>query len=163
MKKHDIIAKQLFLDGYNCAQAVFMAFSDVTGMTPEASAAISSSFGGGIGRLREVCGAVSGMVMAAGALYGGDCRNDEEKIAHYARVRGLVEKFKSVTGHYICRDLLALPEGEVGGDPEKRTAEYYKKRPCAELVRIAAEILDEYMEENPPKVLADTEITGEKE
>ena len=149
--KHDIIAKELFLNGYNCAQSVFMAFSDLTGMTREASAAISSSFGGGFGRLREVCGAVSGMVMAAGVLYGGDCRADEEKIAHYERVRYLIGKFKEATGHYICRDLLALPEGEIGGDPEKRTAEYYKKRPCGDLVFIAAQILDEYIEENPPK------------
>lgn len=162
--KHDIIAKDLFLDGYNCAQSVYIAFSDVTGMTREASAAISSSFGGGIGRLREVCGAVSGMVMVAGVLYGGDCRDGKEKAAHYERVRDLVGRFKERNGHYICRELLSLPEGTAGGDPEKRTAEYYKKRPCAELVRMAAEILDEYIDENPPKVLAtNASNIGEKE
>lgn len=149
MKDHGIIAKELFLDGYNCAQAVYMAFSDVTGMDEELSAAISSSFGGGFGRLREVCGAVSGMVMAAGVLYGGDSKDNARKDIHYERVRLLIKKFKDRTGHYICRDLLALPEGEVGGAPETRTEEYYKKRPCADLVQIAANILDEYIKENP--------------
>ncbi len=148
---HGIKAKALFESGYNCAQAVFIAFSDMTGISDADSAVLSSGFGGGIGRLREVCGAVSGMIMAANVLYGGECRDDMEKMTHYERVRCLAERFKEKNGTYICRELLALPEGEIGGTPEKRTPEYYKKRPCGELVKSAAEMLDEYIAEYPPQ------------
>ncbi len=151
MTDHKNKAKSLFLDGYNCAQAVFVAFSDVTGVDEKTATALSSSFGGGMGRMREVCGAVSGMFMAAGALYGADTLDQTKKAEHYARIRELADAFRAQTGTIICRELLELPEGERGGDPAVRTKEYYAKRPCAELVYIAAEILENYIENNPPK------------
>lgn len=148
MTIHEKKARELFENGYNCAQAVFTAFSDVTGIDEETSKALSSSFGGGMGRMREVCGAVSGMLMAAGMLYGGDCNANSNggaaKSEHYARVRLFMERFKDENGSYICRELLELPVGQVGGEPEQRTKEYYQRRPCSELVGCAARILDEY-------------------
>lgn len=149
MTKHEKAAKELFLNGYNCAQAVFVAFCDETGIDPETATAVSSSFGGGMGRLREVCGAVSGMFMAAGAVYGKNSLSPEGKKEHYERIRQLAEEFCNINGTIICRELLGLPHGESGGDPAARTKEYYEKRPCAELVADAARILDEYMELYP--------------
>ncbi len=146
MANHDALAKELFLNGYNCAQAVFVAFCDETGIAPETAKRISSSFGGGMGRLREVCGAVSGMFMAAGALYGENSLDPEGKKEHYERIRHLAEGFRRINGSIICRELLGLAPGESGGDPAARTREYYEKRPCAELVADAARLLDEYLE-----------------
>lgn len=147
---HAELAKALFEQGHNCAQAVFLAFSDLTGLDRSAAMKLSSSFGGGMGRLREVCGAVSGMFMAAGLLYGSDSTDSqEEKAAHYARIRELAAAFRERNGSYICRELLDRPDAVVGGDPEPRTAAYYTKRPCAQLCYDAAEILDLYIEKNP--------------
>ena len=128
--KHDIIAKELFLNGYNCAQSVFMAFSDLTGLTREASAAISSSFGGGFGRLREVCGAVCGMTMALGLAEGNT--DTAGKLAHYEKVRALMGEFSNRHGGYVCRDLIA-------------TGDHHN---CAEFVYSAAEILENYLAES---------------
>lgn len=151
MTVHEQKARELFLGGYNCAQAVFAAFSDLTGLDERTALAVSSSFGGGMGRMRETCGAVSGMLMALGALRGGDCNahanGGADKSAHYARVRSLVGKFKDENGAYICRELLGLPAGASGGEPERRSPEYYRRRPCVELVGCAARILDEYLAE----------------
>lgn len=140
-------AAKLFADGYNCAQAVAVAFSDVTGLSPELSARITSSFGGGMGRLGEVCGALSGMLAVAGVLYGGDGKvSDEKKKEHYATVRELAEQFRAQTGSLLCRELLKnMPEGPVA--PE--LAQILQKRPCARLVVIAVQILEEYMQTHP--------------
>lgn len=151
MTKHETLAKELFLNGYNCAQAVFVAFSDVTGIDPEAAMAVSSSFGGGMGRMREVCGAVTGMFMAAGAVYGKNSIVPEGKKEHYERIRFLADEFRRINESIICRELLGLSPRESGGDPAERTAEYYQNRPCAELVADAARLLDEYMENFPVK------------
>ena len=149
MTVHEQKARELFLDGYNCAQAVFAAFTDLTGLDEATSLAVSSSFGGGMGRMREICGAVSGMLMAVGMICGGDCNahanGGADKSAHYARVRSLVEKFKEENGSFVCRELLELPAGASGGEPERRSPEYYRRRPCVELVGCAARILDEYL------------------
>ena len=135
---------QLFLDGYNCAQAIAVAFCDVTGLTPEFSAKIISSFGGGMGRMREVCGAVSGMLMVAGYLYGYNDPTDEQaKKAHYALVQELAGKFREQAGSIICREILKNPPSDP--NPTPRTEEFYRKRPCARLVVLAAQILDEYI------------------
>lgn len=143
-------AMALFEEGYNCAQAVFLAFSDLHGMDERMAAALSSSFGGGMGRLREVCGAVSGMFMTIGILYGyEDPKAREEKTAHYARVQELAAAFQEKNGSIICRELLGLSAGKDDPTPETRTAEYYKKRPCKELVGDAAEIVERYIEEHP--------------
>ncbi len=146
---HTISAAQLFLDGYNCAQAITVAFSDVTGLDKDFSARMASSFGGGIGRLREVCGAVSGMVTVVGILYGYDSKSDDEsKKAHYTLVQELVGKFREEIGSIICRDILKNPPSDP--NPTPRTAEFYKQRPCAHMVMTAARILDAYILAHPP-------------
>lgn len=145
MKNYREIAEKYFTDGYNCAQAVFLAFSDELGVDTDTAAAISAPFGGGMGRLREVCGAVSGMFMALGCLYGKYSPDDAEaKKQQYADVQVLAHKFEEINGSIICRELLGL-EGKSVPTPEKRTSEYYKKRPCKDMVGDAAEIFAEYL------------------
>lgn len=142
-------AEQLFTQGYNCAQAVFGAFAEDVGLPVSTAMKLSSSFGGGMGRLREVCGAVSGMFMAAGLLYGYDGPEEGEiKKEHYALIRGLAETFRKAHGSIVCREILGK-RAEVGGTPEKRTDDYYASRPCVRCVRDAAEILEKYMLEHP--------------
>lgn len=138
-------AQGYFKQGFNCAQSVVMAFRDLTGLSESESARLASSFGGGLGRMREVCGAVSGMAIVAGILYG----YDDPKVigasaAHYARVQELANAFRARNGSIVCRELLG-GAAATNPTPEARTTEYYKKRPCAELVGDAAEILDEYI------------------
>ena len=147
---HSTYAAELFLQGYNCAQAVMVAFSDVTGLDEKFSAKLISSFGGGMGRMREVCGAVSGMLAVAGFLYGYDDPNDDAaKKAHYALVQELAGKFREQAGSIICRELLKNPPSDPA--PTPRTAEFYKERPCARFVYLAAQILDDYIKEHPVK------------
>ena len=146
---HSLQAAELFLSGCNCAQAVLVAFSDLTGLDTDTAKKISCGFGGGIGRLREVCGAVSGMVMAVGLLYGytDPGKNDASKKAHYALVQELAGKFREENGSIICRELLDNPPSDP--NPSPRTEEYYKTRPCTRMVMTAARILDEYIAEHP--------------
>ena len=145
---HSIYAAELFLKGYNCAQAVAVAFCDVTGLDETMTAKIVSSFGGGLGRLREVCGAVSGMAAVAGVLYGyEDPQDDAAKAAHYNLVQSLAEKFREQAGSIICREILKNPPSDP--NPTPRTEEFYKQRPCARLVVLAAQILDEYIADHP--------------
>ena len=139
-------AMALFQEGYNCSQSVFLAFEDCYDMDHQAALRLSSSFGGGMGRLREVCGAVSGMFMVAGLLYGYTSPTDnEKKKAHYALIQAMAQKFKDKTGSIICRELLGGPDNSP--NPTLRTAEFYKKRPCSELVRICADIVDQVIAE----------------
>ena len=145
--KHSERAAELFVGGYNCAQAVAAAFSDVTGIDEAASAKLASPFGGGMGRMREVCGAVSGMLMVYGQLYGYDHPDPEAQKKCYATVQELAEKFRQQAGSIICRELLANPPSDPA--PTPRTAEFYKQRPCVRMVVLAAEILDEYIKNNP--------------
>lgn len=145
-------AHALFLKGYNCAQSVVCSFCDVLEMDIDDAARLASGFGGGMGRLREVCGAVSGMVLVINLLYGEDCEKDyNKKKEHYARVQALAGAYREKTGSIVCRELLGL--GKKGADspvPEQRTAEYYKKRPCPQLCALAADILAQYLQDNPP-------------
>lgn len=146
---HGTKAAELFLNGYNCAQAIAVAFSDITGLDNHFSARMASSFGGGMGRMREVCGAVSGMLMVAGLLYGYDTPGDDvNKKAHYTLVQELAGKFREQTGSIICREILKNPPSDPA--PSPRTAEYYAQRPCARMVFTAAQILDEYITNHPP-------------
>ena len=139
-------AKELFKEGYNCAQAVFVAFEDVIGIDRSTALKLSSSFGGGMGRMREICGAVSGMFMVLGCLYGyDDAKAVEEKKEHYVLIREAAAKFKEENGSIICREI--LEEATPGGAPEERTEEYYKKRPCVEYVGRCAAIVEEYLKE----------------
>ncbi len=148
---HTEKAVTLFTQGYNCAQSVFVAFSDVTGMDEELAKRLSSSFGGGMGRMREVCGTCSAMFMIAGILYGEGTETDHSiKTEHYKRIQYLSEEFRKKHETIICRDLLKGLAVTSTPTPEKRTEQYYKVRPCVKFVRTAAEILDRYLEENPP-------------
>ena len=149
MTNHAEIAKQLFLNDYNCAQAVFCAFSDVTGYDIDTSARMASSFGGGLGRLRETCGAVSAAALVLGIVRGyNDPSDHEAKKQHYMLVREFAEKFRKKNESIICRELLTLAgiNSESGGEPEQRSEEYYRKRPCPQLVYDAALILDEMIQ-----------------
>ena len=139
-------AKAYFEQGYNCAQSVLLSFSDITGLDEKTSAMLSSGFGGGMGRMREVCGAVSGLFMAASLICGySDPSDFEGKKQTYAMIQQLAQGFREQNGSIICRELLGLSKPEGTHIPEQRTAEYYKKRPCGELVKSAAEILEAYL------------------
>ena len=138
---HSVLSKEMFCKGYNCAQAVVTAFHEELGMTESEAARLSSSFGGGMGRMRETCGAVSGMLLVAGLLWGyGTPGDDEAKAAHYRLVQEMAAKFRERTGSLICRELLGNPPSDP--NPTPRTADFYKTRPCAGFVALAAEILD---------------------
>lgn len=138
---HKQKAEMLFKQGYNCSQAVLLAFCDELNMDKETAARLASSFGGGIGRMREVCGAVSGMCMVAGLCKGySDPKDMEGKKRHYSLIQKMANEFKEKNSSIICRELLGLSAGADSPSPSPRTALYYKKRPCAELVGIAAEI-----------------------
>ena len=132
------IAKELFLSGSNCSQAVFCVFAGDYGLDAEVARKVSCALGGGVGRMREVCGAVGGAALVFGLEYG------EDKMRTYAQVQEFCAAFKRETGSIICRELLegAHVVAETGGAPEARSESYYRKRPCAELVEIAAGILE---------------------
>lgn len=148
-KTHSEKAMDLFKEGYNCSQSVFLAFCDEYDMDFNTALKISSSFGAGMGRLREVCGAVTGMFMVAGILYGyTDPNNHVEKSNHYQRIQELAKAFEENNRSIICRDLLGVGNEKASHVPDVRTAEYYKKRPCAELVGMAADIMEKYIEDN---------------
>lgn len=156
-------AKELFLEGYNCSQAVFVAYADRYGLDKELALKLSASFGGGMGRMREVCGAVSAMLMVAGMETGQiKPRDSEAKKANYDMVQKLARRYKEEYGSIICKELLGLvpmPGRETKGDaereltaaeftdtrPAERTEEYYKKRPCLEQIQKACDILDEIL------------------
>ena len=141
-------AYELFKSGYNCAQAVAVAFCDKTGLTESQAAKIASGFGGGMGRMREVCGAVSGMFMVMGLLYGyDDPKADTEKKELYTRIQNLAEEFKKDAGSIICREILKNPPSTPA--PSARTAEYYKNRPCARMVFTAATLMDQFIADHP--------------
>jgi len=127
-------AVEIFGTGACCSQAVFCAFAEELGMDMETAMKVSAGLGGGVGRQREVCGAVTGATLALGLKYGPD------KAAVYPHVQTLCERFKAECGSIVCRELLAGTGATTGGAPEARTEAYYKKRPCAELVRLAARI-----------------------
>ena len=147
MMDHADRAAALFLSGYNCAQSIAVAFSDVTGMDETTSARIVSGFGGGMGRLREVCGAVSGMITVASYLYGYAPPDPVAKKQCYTMVQELAEKFRMQNGSIVCREILKNPPSDP--NPTPRTEEYYQQRPCARMVMVAAQILDEYISQHP--------------
>lgn len=145
---HEEKARELFERGYNCAQSVAGAFAEDMGMDIDTAARLSSSFGGGLGRLREVCGCVSGMALAAGAMYGySDPKAVEEKAELYALIQEMAGKFREENGSIICRELLAGITDDTSPTPEPRTKQYYHHRPCAKFAASAAGILEKKMEE----------------
>ncbi len=142
-------AKELFKEGYNCSQSVVGAWADYYKVEPEMIMRIASSFGGGIGRMRETCGAVCGMFMLAGLECGStDPKDNAGKGANYKVVQALAAKFKECNRSINCGELLGLreiKEDKITHKPEERTEEYYKKRPCVEMVASAARIFGEYL------------------
>jgi C_GCAxxG_C_C family probable redox protein len=141
-------AKELFLEGYNCSQAVVCAFTDLTGLDISTSAKVASSFGGGLARLREVCGTVSGAAMVLGLIKGyDDVKDPSKKAEHYRFIRSFAETFANDNGSIICRELLKGVKTTPGGDPEPRTEEFYKRRPCPELVKYAADLVEKMLED----------------
>lgn len=146
MTDHGRLAEENFRRGCNCAQSVLLAFSDITGLEEETALRLSSSFGGGLGRLREVCGAVSGAAMVLGLVKGYSAPDDREaKKAHYRLIQDFADRFRQYNGSIICRELLQGVETVKGKEPEERTQAYYQKRPCPRLCRQAAQILDEML------------------
>lgn len=143
-------AVALFKEGYNCSQSVVAAFADKYGFTSEQALRMSASFGGGIGRMRETCGAACGLFMIAGLETGATEGNDREgKAANYALVQKLAEEFKKRNGALKCAELLGLtPTEPVVSTPEARTQQYYAKRPCVKMVEEAVRIWCDYLDGN---------------
>lgn len=142
------LAVSLFREGYNCSQSVVAAFADMYGFTREQALRMSASFGGGIGRMRQTCGAACGLFLVAGLETGcTEGSNREGKEANYKLVQQLAQEFKQRNGSLICAQLLGLDKSApTPATPEARTAEYYKKRPCVKMVEEAARIWVEYLE-----------------
>ena len=130
-------AEELFRSGCNCAQAVFGAFAEAYGLSPEVAAKVSCGLGGGVGRMRETCGAVTGAALVLGLKYGPD------KMQVYPHVQDFCAKFKATCGSLVCRELLEGTGATQGGAPEERTTAYYRKRPCVELVKLAVKLVEE--------------------
>ena len=147
MSKGDL-AKELFLNGHNCAQAVLCAYADELGLSQQQAIAMSACFGGGLGRQREVCGAVSAACMVLSLKHAPkDPKDQAAKAAFYARIQEFCKRFKEDNGSIICRELLSLPPGPSDPMPDPRTAHYYARRPCPDKVKSAADILEKYLEE----------------
>lgn len=140
-------ARELFMSGYNCAQSVVLAYVDLFDADYDLISKISASFGGGMGRMREVCGTCSGMFMIAGLAIPADNVDKEAKMKNYALVQELAEEFRRENGSIICRELLGLDHKKDDPRPEARTAEYYKKRPCPDLVHLSATIVGNKLKE----------------
>ncbi|MBQ2645588.1 C_GCAxxG_C_C family protein [bacterium] len=148
MSEYSEKAKELFKSGYNCSQSVLGVFCEQYGLDFETAMKISSSFGGGMGRMREVCGTVSGMFMAAGLAFSNGNNSASDKGDLYKKIQELAKKFKEKNGSIICRELLAGVESSSSPIPSDRTEQYYKKRPCVELVGDAVEIFEDFIKEN---------------
>ena len=146
-------AEQFFMEGYNCCQAVLLAFQDILPVDRSALLRVASGFGGGIARMREVCGTVSAMAMIAGFLSPAeDPSNLQQRRDNYALVQRFAQAFKEQKGSIVCREILGLRKPEPGAPmenpmPSARTPEYYKTRPCAATVGIAARIVADYIKD----------------
>ena len=146
---HEEKARALFAEGYNCSQAVVLAFAEEIGLPTDQLARMASSLGGGMGRLREVCGAVSGMFVVCGFLKGyDDPAATTEKAEHYARIQHLAAAFKQELGcdTIICRELLGEDGKDRSPNPSARTEAYYRRRPCGDMVGVAARVLENYLQ-----------------
>ena len=154
MSKQGDAAYAWFLKGYNCSQSVVAAFAPQLGLTEEMALRLSAGFGAGIGRMREVCGAFCGVVTVLSMVYA-DPADPKDKSRMYALVQEAAEQYRSRNGgNIICRELLAKAGAAPAGGTaaEERTADYYKKRPCPELVALAAQILEEWLAEHPARL-----------
>lgn len=138
-------ARHAFLNGSNCAQAVLVAFQDIAQLDDEKAAILSIGFGGGMGRIRTVCGAFSSMVMLAGSMYGSEGGNPEARQSVYALVQEMQKEFIELNGAYICADLLGKPPLPQAPTPDARTQSYYQTRPCLRVVENACAILEKHL------------------
>ena len=138
-------AISLFMEGYGCAQAVLGAFADAAGLAPDTAMRLASSFGAGMGRMREVCGTCSAMFMVAGLLDGAASPDPAQKARQYALVQRLAARFREKNGTIVCRELLAGLKTDTRPIPDARTEEYYRVRPCVRFIGDAADILEEYL------------------
>ena len=142
-------AVETFESGYTCAQAVFVTYAGLFGMDRETALKLASPMGGGVGRMREICGVVSAMALLAGLKEGNtDPENEEGKERIYLLVREMADQFKEKNGSIICRELLGITQREESAKPAPRTKEYYASRPCSALVASAAEIIEEMLLED---------------
>lgn len=139
-------AKALFKNGFNCSQSVFATYAPDFGIDEKMALRMSASFGGGIGRMRQTCGAACGLFMLAGLENGSTTEHDAEgKENNYKLVQQFAEKFKEINGSCVCSELLGLEIGSpITPKPEARTEQYFKKRPCPLLVESAAQIWEDY-------------------
>lgn len=144
--KHSERARELFVEGYNCSQAVVGAFSDVTGLDLETSLKVSSSFGAGMGKMRSVCGAVTGMFIVAGLIYGNTECDTASKEKHYTLIQQMAQRFKDEHDTIVCMELLKNLKTNTSPKPDERTEDYYKARPCIRFVECACNILDDIIE-----------------
>ena len=144
--KHREKAREIFCQGYNCSQAVVAAFSDVTGLDFETSLKVSSSFGAGMGKMRSVCGAVTGMYIVAGLLWGPTEGDNASKEKHYTLIQQITQRFKDTYNTVVCAELLQNLKTDTSPKPDARTEEYYKVRPCARFVEQACDIIDNLIE-----------------
>ena len=145
---HTYKAAELFMNKCSCAQSVMVAFCDVTGLDEEFASRISCSFGGGMGRMREVCGAVSGMLFTLSYLYGYDTPGDDgSKKRLYTEVQALAGQFREQVGSIICREILKNPPSDP--NPTPRNEEFYAKRPCARMVYTGAALMEQFIAEHP--------------
>ncbi|MCH5317280.1 MAG: C_GCAxxG_C_C family protein [Eubacterium sp.] len=135
------LAENYFRNGYNCSQSVALAFCDEMNMEKDTVARLTIGFGGGVGRMREICGAVSGIAFVLSALYG-----DKGRAYVYALIQNAAKKFRCENGSIVCHELLGIEEPVFDPIPEKRTVGYYKKRPCPHIIHKAADILDEILQ-----------------
>lgn len=140
LSKYSERAVELFTSGKNCSQSVFAAFATDLGLSEEMALNISVGLGGGVGRMREVCGAVSGSAMVVGLKY-----PELSKAEVYEKVRAIAEEFKKTNHSIVCKELLGLTKPEISSVPEERTAEYYKKRPCVQIVEDAAKATEKIL------------------
>ncbi len=147
MSKRSEKAVQYFKSGCNCAQSVFCAYADIYGIDEQTALKISASFGAGVGRMREVCGCMSGMALVAGMETGCTDFSNEGKAYNYKVVQEMAAKFKEKSGgSIICKELLGLKKPENTYVPAERTADYYQKRPCVKLIELASSIIEETFE-----------------
>ena len=145
MKSNEQTAREYFTSGYNCAQSVFLTYAQKYGFDKDTALKLASSFGGGMGRMREVCGAVSAMFMIAGLENGyTENNNDEIKAEHYTRIQNLANEFKKKNGTIICKELLGV-DADDNPIPSKRTPKYYEERPCEDLIADACNIIDKFI------------------
>ena len=142
---HSEKARDLFVQGYNCSQAVVGAFCDVTGLGLETSLKVSSSFGAGMGKMRSVCGAVTGMFIVAGLLWGNTECDTASKEKHYTLIQQMSQRFKDEHDTIVCMELLKILKTDTAPKPDERTEDYYKARPCARFVECACDIIDDIM------------------